>query len=129
MGKTTGKYSGHHQRVRASGRALVTGAKGAVGRYLLKNLVETGGWDLVAVSQRKPNINLQQLMADTGPVWDCIVKQYRLKPCKFEEIADWKFGGFVFFAEFTEVYQIEVDFEAKVKSEFDKMIYSNCCRR
>ena len=26
------------------------------------------------------------------------------------------------FAEFTEVYQIEVDFDAKVKSEFDKMI-------
>ncbi len=28
------------------------------------------------------------------------------------------------FAEFTEVYQIEADFEAKVKSEFDKMIAS-----
>jgi len=26
------------------------------------------------------------------------------------------------FAEFTEVYQIEADFEAKVKAEFDKMI-------
>ncbi len=26
------------------------------------------------------------------------------------------------FAEFTEVYQIESDFEAKVKSEFNKMI-------
>src|SRR5437773_12289072 len=26
------------------------------------------------------------------------------------------------FAEFTEVYQIEADFEAKVKSEFDRMI-------
>ena len=26
------------------------------------------------------------------------------------------------FAEFTEVYQIESDFEAKVRSEFDKMI-------
>jgi len=26
------------------------------------------------------------------------------------------------FAEFTEVYQIEADFEAKIKSEFDKMI-------
>ena len=26
------------------------------------------------------------------------------------------------FAEFTEVYQIESDFEAKIKSEFDKMI-------
>jgi type III restriction enzyme len=26
------------------------------------------------------------------------------------------------FAEFTEVYQIETDFEAKVETEFDKMI-------
>ena len=26
------------------------------------------------------------------------------------------------FAEFTEVYQIEVDFEAKVEAEFDKML-------
>ena len=26
------------------------------------------------------------------------------------------------FAEFTEVYQIEADFEAKIRSEFDKMI-------
>jgi nucleoside-diphosphate-sugar epimerase len=108
----------------ASRRALVTGAKGVVGRYLLKHLVETGGWDIVAVSQRKPDINLQQFMAHKGPVWDRIVKQYGLKPCKFEEIAARKFGGFVFSAEFTEVYQIEVDFEAKVKSEFDKMIYS-----
>ena len=55
----------------ASRRALVTGAKGVVGRHLLKHLV----------------------------------------------------GDLVFSAEFTEVYQIEVDFEAKVKSEFDKMIY------
>ena len=57
-------------------------------------------------------------------MWDRIVKQYGLKSCKFEEIADWKFGGFIFSAEFTQVYQIEVDFEVKVKSEFDKMIYS-----
>jgi nucleoside-diphosphate-sugar epimerase len=56
----------------ASRRALVTGAKGVVGRYLLEHLV----------------------------------------------------GDFVFSAEFTEVYQIEVDFEAKMKSKFDKMIYS-----
>jgi hypothetical protein len=30
----------------------------------------------------------------------------------------------VAFAEFTEVYQIESDFEARVKSEFDRMIDS-----
>ena len=108
----------------ASRRALVTGGTGVVGRYLLKHLVETGGWDIVAVSRRKPDINLHQFMADRGPVWDRIVKQYGLKPCKFQEIAAWKFGEFVFSAEFTEVYQIESDFEAKIKSEFYKMIDS-----
>jgi nucleoside-diphosphate-sugar epimerase len=45
------------------------------------------------------HINLQQFMADKAPVWDRIVKQYGLKPCKFEEIAAWKFGDFVFSAE------------------------------
>ena len=45
------------------------------------------------------HINLQQFMADKGPVWDRIVKKYGLKPCKFEEIAAWKFGDFVFSAE------------------------------
>ena len=32
-----------------------------------------------------------------------------------------KYGTWAF-AEFTEVYQIEPDFEAKIKDEFDKMI-------
>jgi nucleoside-diphosphate-sugar epimerase len=45
------------------------------------------------------NINLQQFMADKGPVWDRIVKQNGLRPYKFEEIAAWKFGDFVFSAE------------------------------
>ncbi len=31
------------------------------------------------------------------------------------------------FAEFTEVYQIEADFEAKVEAEFDALI--KCCTR
>jgi nucleoside-diphosphate-sugar epimerase len=44
-------------------------------------------------------ISLVQFMADKGPVWDRIVKKYGLKPCKFEEIAAWKFGDFVFSAE------------------------------
>jgi hypothetical protein len=202
----------------ASRSALVTGATGVVGRYLLKHLVEIGGWDIVAVSRRKPdivgsfehiaadltdpadciakfahlndlthvfyaayldrptqpdlvatnvgmlanmvdaiepvaknlehvnlvegtkwygshlgpfktpakesdprlaqtlfyyekiaqffdmevgpqkNINLRQFMADKGPVWDRIVKQYGLKPYKLEENAAWKFGDFVFSA-------------------------------
>ncbi len=45
------------------------------------------------------NINLERFMADKGPVWDRIVKKYGLKPHKFEEIAAWKFGDFVFSAE------------------------------
>ena len=45
------------------------------------------------------HINLQQFMTDKAPVWDRIVKKYALKPCKFEEIAAWKFGDFVFSAE------------------------------
>ncbi len=45
------------------------------------------------------NISLQQFMADKAPVWDRIVKKYGLKPYTFEEIAAWKFGDFVFSAE------------------------------
>ena len=45
------------------------------------------------------NISLQQFMADKAPVWDRIVKKYGLKPYAFEEIAAWKFGDFVFSAE------------------------------
>ena len=36
--------------------ALVTGASGLVGGYLLKHLLEQGGWDIVAVSRRKPDV-------------------------------------------------------------------------
>jgi nucleoside-diphosphate-sugar epimerase len=37
-------------------QALVAGATGVVGRYVLKHLVESGGWDVVAVSRRKPDV-------------------------------------------------------------------------
>jgi len=39
-----------------------------------------------------------------------------------------KFGRWAF-AEFTEVYQIETDFEAKVESEFNKMIKQTICKK
>jgi nucleoside-diphosphate-sugar epimerase len=52
----------------------------------------------VAVGPQK-NISLQQFMADKAPVWDRIVKKHGLKPHTFEEIAAWKFGDFVFSAE------------------------------
>jgi nucleoside-diphosphate-sugar epimerase len=40
----------------AKRKALVTGATGVVGRYLLMHLLERGGWDIVAVSRRKPDV-------------------------------------------------------------------------
>src|SRR5260370_28541016 len=36
--------------------ALVTGASGLAGGYMLAHLLERGGWDIVAVSRRKPRI-------------------------------------------------------------------------
>jgi nucleoside-diphosphate-sugar epimerase len=36
----------------AGGKALVAGATGVVGRYLLMHLLERGGWEVVAVSRR-----------------------------------------------------------------------------
>jgi nucleoside-diphosphate-sugar epimerase len=36
--------------------ALVTGASGLAGGYMLAHLLEQGGWDVVAVSRRKPRI-------------------------------------------------------------------------
>jgi nucleoside-diphosphate-sugar epimerase len=36
--------------------ALVTGATGLVGSYLLQHLLEQGGWDIVAVSRGKPDV-------------------------------------------------------------------------
>ena len=60
----------------ASKKALVTGATGVVGRYLLKHLVETGGWDIVALSRRKPDISgdYQHVAADLTDPADCKAK-------------------------------------------------------
>ena len=43
--------------------------------------------------------SLQTFMADKAPVWERIVKKYELRPYRFEELAAWKFGDFVFSAE------------------------------
>ena len=45
-------------------------------------------------------IKLTQFMADKGPVWDRIVKKYGLAPYRFEQIAAWPFGDFVFTPEY-----------------------------
>src|SRR5216684_2047377 len=41
---------------KAKRTALVTGASGLAGGYMLAHLLEQGGWDIVAVSRRKPRI-------------------------------------------------------------------------
>lgn len=40
----------------AKKKALIAGATGVVGRNLLKHLVEIGGWDIVALSRRRPDV-------------------------------------------------------------------------
>ena len=37
-------------------KAIVTGASGLVGSYLITHLLEQGGWDIVALSRRKPAV-------------------------------------------------------------------------
>src|SRR6185295_14833736 len=53
--------------------ALVTGASGLVGGYLLKYLLDQGNWDIVAVSRRKPDIpgNYRHIAVDLLDPADC----------------------------------------------------------
>ena len=37
-------------------KALIAGAIGVVGRYLLKHLLATGRWEVIALSRRKPDV-------------------------------------------------------------------------
>lgn len=37
-------------------KAIISGATGVVGRYLLQHLLATDGWDVVAVSRRRPDV-------------------------------------------------------------------------
>ncbi|MFO1069418.1 MAG: SDR family oxidoreductase [Geminicoccaceae bacterium] len=41
-------------------------------------------------------ISLETMMADKAPVWDALVKRHGLKPYRYEQIAAWYFGDFVF---------------------------------
>ena len=45
------------------------------------------------------HFSLQAFMSDKAPVWERIVKKAGLRPFRFEELAAWKFGDFVFSAE------------------------------
>jgi nucleoside-diphosphate-sugar epimerase len=61
--------------------ALVTGATGLVGSYLLAHLLEQGGWDIVTVSRRKPDVpgNYRHISVDLLDRADCQSKLSSLK--------------------------------------------------
>ena len=56
--------------------ALVTGASGLAGSYMLAHLLKQGDWDIVAVSRRKPQIsgNYRHISADLLDPADCRTK-------------------------------------------------------
>ncbi len=45
-------------------------------------------------------IRLTEMMADKGPLWEDMVRKYRLQPHPFEQIASWRFSEFVFRIEY-----------------------------
>ena len=61
--------------------ALVTGATGLVGGYLLKHLLARGDWDVVAISRRKPDIpgHYRHIAVDLLDLADCRAKLGSLK--------------------------------------------------
>jgi len=65
----------------AKKQALVTGATGVVGRYLLMHLLERGDWEVVAVSRRRPDIpgRYTHIAADLTDATDCRAKLGGLK--------------------------------------------------
>jgi NADP-dependent 3-hydroxy acid dehydrogenase YdfG len=55
---------------------LLTGASGLAGGYMLAHLLEQGGWDIVAVSRRKPRIpgDYKYIAVDLLDPADCRTK-------------------------------------------------------
>jgi nucleoside-diphosphate-sugar epimerase len=41
-------------------------------------------------------IPLGEMMADKGPLWDHLVTQHGLRPCRLDQLVSWGFGEFVF---------------------------------
>lgn len=41
-------------------------------------------------------LSLVELMADKAPLWDSMVRKHGLKPHRFDEVAAWPFGDYVF---------------------------------
>jgi len=60
--------------------ALITGATGVVGRNLLAHLLQTGGWDIFAVSRRSPALqgDYVHLVIDLLDPADCARQAHRL---------------------------------------------------
>ena len=61
---------------KAKRTALITGASGLAGGYMLAHLLEQGGWDVVAVSRRKPRIpgDYRHIAVDLVDPADCQAK-------------------------------------------------------
>jgi len=61
--------------------ALVAGASGLAGTYLLTHLIAQGDWDIVAVSRRKPNVpgHYKHISVDLRDRTDCEAKLASLK--------------------------------------------------
>ena len=61
---------------KAKRTALVTGASGLAGGYMLAHLLEQGGWDIIAVSRRKPRIpgDYRHIAVDLLDPADCQAK-------------------------------------------------------
>lgn len=49
------------------------------------------------------HFRLQDFMADKAPVWDRLVARHGLRPYRFDEIAAWKFGDYVFSADWDQI--------------------------
>ena len=61
-------------------KALVAGATGVVGRNLLKHLAASGGWDIVALSRRTPDIegSYEHIAVDLANASECRTKLHHL---------------------------------------------------
>src|ERR1700741_19261 len=75
-GLTPGDLEEKEQMSKAKRTALVTGASGLAGGYMLAHLLEQGGWDVVAVSRRKPRIpgDYRHIAVDLVDQADCQAK-------------------------------------------------------
>jgi nucleoside-diphosphate-sugar epimerase len=81
----------------------VTGATGLVGSYLLTHLLERGGWDIVTVSRREPDVkgDYRHISVDLLDRADCERKLVSLTSVShiFYELVQGMTGGWVAEAE------------------------------